>query len=139
MEAELQALVGQAESGKDAIGTRPQLADFKATLQPTSNGTLTAASRAIGKLPKEEKPAFGKKINETKQALEAIFSAIEERIEAAELAAKLPRTDPTLPFPENIPAPSTRSPKPGADHQHLPQNRVHGGGISGAGDGVPLL
>jgi phenylalanyl-tRNA synthetase alpha chain len=103
MEAELQALVGQAESGKDAIGTRPQLADFKATFVGP-NGSLTSASKAIGQLPKEEKPAFGKKVNEAKQALEAIFRAIEGRIDYAELAAKLgPPIDPTLPFPDDIP------------------------------------
>ena len=103
MEAELQALLEQAESGKDAIETRPQLADFKAGFVGP-NGSLTAASRSIGKLPKEEKPAFGKKINLTKQALEAIFKAIEERLEAAELAAKLgPPIDPTLPHPDALP------------------------------------
>jgi len=103
MEAELQALLEQAESGKDAIETRPQLADFKAGFVGP-NGALTAASRSIGKLPKEEKPAFGKKINLTKQALEAIFKAIEERLEAAELAAKLgPPIDPTLPHPDALP------------------------------------
>ena len=103
MEAELQALLEQAESGKDAIETRPQLADYKAGFVGP-NGSLTAASRSIGKLPKEEKPAFGKKINQTKQALEAIFKAIEERLEAAELAAKLgPPIDPTLPHPDALP------------------------------------
>ena len=102
MEAELQALIEQAESGKDAIATRPQLADFKAGFVGP-NGSLTAASKSIGKLPNEEKPAFGKKINLTKQALEAVFKAIEERIEAAELAAKLgPPIDPTLPHPDSL-------------------------------------
>jgi phenylalanyl-tRNA synthetase alpha chain len=103
MEAELQALIEQAESGKDAIVTRPQLADFKAGFVGP-NGSLTAASKSIGKLPNEEKPAFGKKINLTKQALEAVFKAIEERLEAAELAAKLgPPIDPTLPHPNALP------------------------------------
>ncbi|MEL0045581.1 MAG: hypothetical protein VW995_12500 [Deltaproteobacteria bacterium] len=103
MEAELQALVEQAEAGKDAIDNRPQLADFKAGFVGP-NGSLTAASKSIGKLPKEEKPAFGKKINQTKQALEAIFRAIEERLEVAELAAKLgPPIDPTLPHPDALP------------------------------------
>lgn len=97
MEAELQALVQQAEAEQDAVSTWPKLADFKAGFVGP-NGSLTAASKGIAKLPKEEKPAFGKKINEAKQRLEAVFNAITERIEAAELAARLgPPVDPTLP------------------------------------------
>ena len=97
MEAELQSLVQQAEAGQDSISTWPELADFKAGFVGP-NGSLTAASKGIAKLPNEEKPVFGKKINEVKQRLEKVFESIRERIEATELADKLgPAVDPTLP------------------------------------------
>ena len=97
MEAELQSLVQQAEAGQDSISTWPELADFKAGFVGP-NGSLTAASKGIAKLPNEEKPVFGKKINEVKQRLEKVFESIRDRIEATELADKLgPAVDPTLP------------------------------------------
>ena len=88
MEAELQSLVQQAEAGQDSVSTWPELADFKAGFVGP-NGSLTAASKGIAKLPNEEKPVFGKKINEVKQRLEKVFESIRERIEATELADKL--------------------------------------------------
>ncbi|MBT3468772.1 MAG: phenylalanine--tRNA ligase subunit alpha [Opitutae bacterium] len=101
MEAELQALVSQAEAGQDTVSTWPALAEFKATFVGP-NGSLTAASKEIGKLPNEQKPVFGKKVNETKQRLEVVFDSIRERIENAELAAKLgPQVDPSLSVSEN--------------------------------------
>ena len=67
--------------------------------------------KGMGKVPKEEKPAMGKLINEAKTAVTAEFDAVIERIEAAELAAKLgPAIDPTLAFvPIKTVARSTRS------------------------------
>ena len=101
MEAELQALVAQAEAGQDTVSTWPALADFKAGFVGP-NGSLTAASKEIGKLPNEQKPVYGKKVNETKQSLEIVFDSIRERIENAELAAKLgPPVDPSLSVAEN--------------------------------------
>lgn len=61
-----------------------------------SNGEFTALTRALGSLPKEDRPAAGKLINQTKSELE---SAWQLRREALEQAAALPKeqTDFTLP------------------------------------------
>lgn len=73
---------------------------FKARLVG-SNGLLTQVSKGIGKLSKEERPAFGKLVNETKQELEQILGVAFERVESAELAKKIgPAIDPSLPSPD---------------------------------------
>ncbi len=61
-----------------------------------SHGTFTALLKQLGSLPKEERPAAGKLINQAKTQLE---SALAERRTALELQAALPKepTDFTLP------------------------------------------
>ena len=61
-----------------------------------ANGTFTALLKQLSQLPKEEKPAAGKRLNETKNVLEA---ALAERRGTLELTASLPKiaTDFSLP------------------------------------------
>jgi phenylalanyl-tRNA synthetase alpha chain len=61
-----------------------------------SHGKFTGLLKQLGALPKEERPAVGKQINEAKAALE---TALAERRSELELAASLPKepTDFTLP------------------------------------------
>jgi phenylalanyl-tRNA synthetase alpha chain len=61
-----------------------------------ANGKFTALMKQLGTLPKEEKPAAGKLVNQAKQELEAVL--VERRAEL-ELKAALPKepTDFTLP------------------------------------------
>jgi phenylalanyl-tRNA synthetase alpha chain len=61
-----------------------------------THGKFTALMKQLGSLPKEERPAAGKLINETKAALEA---ALDQRRSELELQAALPKepTDFTLP------------------------------------------
>jgi phenylalanyl-tRNA synthetase alpha chain len=57
--------------------------------------------KRMGMLPKEERPAFGKLVNETKVRLQAQLDAAFQGLEAAELAAQLgPAIDPSLPAPD---------------------------------------
>ncbi len=103
METELQDVLDRAHSGAEAVTTRPELESFKARFVGPS-GALTGLMKGIGALPKEQKPVVGKLVNRTKQELEAIFATLEERVESAELAARLgPPIDPTLPSPEATP------------------------------------
>jgi phenylalanyl-tRNA synthetase alpha chain len=62
-------------------------------------GAVTLQTRAVGQLPKEERPAFGQRVNELKQALEAAYAARAEAIRQAELARALEASaiDVTLP------------------------------------------
>lgn len=61
-----------------------------------AQGKFTALMKQLGTLPKEEKPAAGKLVNQTKVELEAVL--VERRAEL-ELKAALPKepTDFTLP------------------------------------------
>ena len=62
-------------------------------------GALSAAMDVIGKLPREERPAYGQAANEVKANLEAAFGARQEALKQAALAAELARgtVDVTLP------------------------------------------
>lgn len=100
MKDTLAAIVTEVEAAAPDIARRPDFEAFKATISGP-NGKLTAAMKGMKDVPKEEKPAMGKLINETKQQVEALYAQTLERIEAAELADKLgPPIDPTLPSPD---------------------------------------
>ena len=65
-------------------------------------GALSAAMKEMGKLTAEERPAFGKLVNEIKSDLEAAYAAREVALKARELESRLAseRLDLTLPAPE---------------------------------------
>jgi phenylalanyl-tRNA synthetase alpha chain len=108
MSASLTDLLTRAQTEFAALSTRPEFEAAKARYVGP-NGELTALMKGMGSLPKEDRPAFGKRINETKAGLQAAFDAALARIGAAELAAQLgPPIDPTLPSPE--PGPGTTHP-----------------------------
>ena len=62
-------------------------------------GTLTQQTRMVGQLPAEERPAFGRRVNEIKQELQASFEerAASVREEAMEHALTAGAIDVTLP------------------------------------------
>ncbi|HNT75148.1 MAG TPA: phenylalanine--tRNA ligase subunit alpha [Anaerolineae bacterium] len=62
-------------------------------------GAVTLQTRAVGQLPKEERPAFGQRANEVKQALETAYAARAEAIKQEELLRDLEAgaVDVTLP------------------------------------------
>lgn len=88
MQAQLEAIISETEAEAPKLRTRPEFEAFKAKIAGP-HGALTQAMKAIGKLPKEEKPAAGKLVNAAKQRVEAAFAAALARIEEAELSAKL--------------------------------------------------
>ena len=60
--------------------------------------------KQMGAVPKEQRPALGRLINEAKAQLQALFDAALRALEEAELAAQLgPPVDPTLPSPDGGP------------------------------------
>jgi phenylalanyl-tRNA synthetase alpha chain len=65
-------------------------------------GALSAAMKEMGRLSAEERPAFGKLVNEIKSGLEAAHAAREARLKTKELEARLAAEtlDLTLPAPE---------------------------------------
>ena len=97
MQKELTAIVDDVRKNTPAIQTRAEFETYKATISGP-NGSLTGIMKQMGKIPKEGKPAMGKLINEAKTAVNAAFEEVLQRLEAAELAARLgPTIDPTLP------------------------------------------
>jgi len=100
MHAQLQDLIARARTEAAALKTRPAFEAYKASLVGP-NGSLTGMMKTLGQLPKEERPAAGKLINETKVAVQTILDEALRGIESAELAARLgPPIDPTLPTPD---------------------------------------
>jgi phenylalanyl-tRNA synthetase alpha chain len=100
MQEQLTAIVAGVRDNAPNIQTRAEFEAFKATISGP-NGTLTDVMKRMGQVPKEDKPAMGKCINQAKNAVTAAFDEVIARLEAAELAAKLgPAIDPTLPCPD---------------------------------------
>ncbi|WP_347359478.1 phenylalanine--tRNA ligase subunit alpha [Bdellovibrio sp.] len=63
------------------------------------SGSLTEIMKEMASLPKEEKPLFGKKVNEVKQLLETAYTEAEEGLKRKEISAKMvaEEIDMTLP------------------------------------------
>lgn len=100
MKDELDAIVATVRQAVADLSSRPQLEQFKATISGP-NGRLTQAMKAMKDVPKADRPALGKLINEAKIAIEALWHETSERLERAEIAAKLgPPVDATLPAPD---------------------------------------
>ena len=108
MQDSLHALLAKAPAQIAALGSRPELEAYKAGLTGP-HGELTTLMKQLGAVPKEQRPALGKLINEAKARLQAELEAATARIAGAEIAAQLgPAVDPTLPSPD--PGPGTRHP-----------------------------
>lgn len=100
MQNELKAIVSEVGERVSGIAKRAELEAFKASIMGPK-GSLTGVMKSMGKVPKEEKPAMGKLINEAKKEIQGSFDSVLERIEAAEMAERLgPSVDPTLPSPD---------------------------------------
>lgn len=100
MQDQLSALVAQATAELPLIAARPDFEAAKARYVGP-NGVLTALMKQMGAVPKEERPAVGKLINQTKGELQVLLDDALARIEAVELAARLgPAIDPSLPSPD---------------------------------------
>lgn len=67
-------------------------------------GELSLMMREMGKLPKDERPAFGKLVNEKKQAFEKAYSAKESELKKQELQKQIDAEaiDLTMPGPEGF-------------------------------------
>src|ERR1017187_1593828 len=108
MQEKLSAIVAKAAEELAALRSRPEFEAAKARYVGP-NGELTALMKLMGSVPKEERPAVGRLVNEAKARLQAELDRALARIGTAELAAQLgPPVDPTLPSPD--PGPGTYHP-----------------------------
>ncbi len=100
MQATLLALVTKAAAEFAGLKARPEFEAAKARYVGP-NGELTALMKQMGAVPKEQRPAMGKLMNETKGRLQSLLDAALTQIESAEMQAQLgPAIDPTLPAPD---------------------------------------
>ena len=103
MEEELKQIVDAAKTNVGAVSSRADFEAFKAGITGP-NGSLTKVMKGMGQVAKEDRPTFGKLINEAKQQVQAIYDIALEAIEAAEIAERLgPPIDPSLPSPDSEP------------------------------------
>ncbi len=108
MQETISAILAKAPAELAALKTRAEFEAAKARYVGP-NGEFTALMKQMGTVPKEQRPAMGKLVNEAKGQLSAQLDATLERIAAAEIAAQLgPAIDATLPSPDA--GPGTRHP-----------------------------
>lgn len=97
MQETLSALLAKAEPELAALRNRAEFEAAKARYVGP-NGELTALMKQLGAVPKEQRPALGRLVNEAKAQLQLQLDAALARIGEAEIAAQLgPAVDPTLP------------------------------------------
>ena len=100
MQEQLSSLLAKASKELQGVRSRPELESAKARFVGP-NGELTALMKQMGSVPKEERPALGKLVNESKARLQDLLDAKLRSIEETELTARLgPPIDPTLPSPD---------------------------------------
>ena len=108
MQAILTTLLAKASAELATLTTR---ADFEAAKARYvgPHGEFTALLKQMGAVPKEQRPAMGKLVNDAKARLQVQLDLTLARIGDAEIAAQLgPAIDPTLPSPD--PGPGTSHP-----------------------------
>lgn len=100
MQETLNTLLAKAAAELPALKSRAEFEAAKARYVGP-NGAFTALMKQMGAVPKEQRPAMGKLVNEAKGRLQVQLDAALARIGDAEIAAQLgPAIDPTLPSPD---------------------------------------
>ncbi len=103
MQEALSVLLAKAPAKLAALKTRAEFETAKACYVGP-NGEFTAIMKQMGTVPKKQRPAMGKLINEAKGKLQIQLDATLQRIAETERAAQLgPAIDPTLPSPDTGP------------------------------------
>ena len=87
MEEKISALRAQLEADRAAVHNKQELSDFWQKYL-SKNGAVTGLTKGLRDVPKEDRPAAGKLINDCKVWAEGVYEAIAADIAAAELAAR---------------------------------------------------
>jgi phenylalanyl-tRNA synthetase alpha chain len=96
--AQLDSLVTEASAAFSAAADAAALEAARVEFLGAAKGRLKNVQKGLSAVPKEDKPAAGKRFNEVKTAVEAAFAAAQERQSAAQTSRKSgPAFDPTLP------------------------------------------
>jgi phenylalanyl-tRNA synthetase alpha chain len=97
-QSKLASLKDQALEKMRAASSSKSLYDVKVEFLG-KNGALTEIMKDMATLPKEEKPLFGKLVNEVKQALEVAYTEAEATLKKAELEEKMASEELDLTLP----------------------------------------
>lgn len=91
-----------AKEGFSKVSSRPEWEAFKATILGPK-GSFTAMSKGLADVPRVDKPAVGKRLNEVKKVIETVCEEALQRVEALGTLSTLgPAIDPTLPVPQAL-------------------------------------
>ena len=95
---DLESIVAEARSVFDGVAEAAQLEQVKARYLGKT-GVLTELLKGLGKLPADQRPAEGARINDAKTRIEALLGARREAIQSQSLEAQLAQEalDVTLP------------------------------------------
>jgi len=88
LKEKIEEIRAQAAAAFKAAGTAKELYEMKVQFLG-KQGSFSGLMKEMGKLSVEEKPVFGKLVNEVKQALEVIYDNRENELKGQELAQKL--------------------------------------------------
>ena len=88
MEEMVRGIRAEIEEKIGTIDSSAALYEFRKTFLDNKDGKISQLMKGMKDLPKEEKPAFGKIINELKVWVIETFDAYDEKIKALELAKK---------------------------------------------------
>ncbi|MDE6273842.1 MAG: phenylalanine--tRNA ligase subunit alpha [Clostridiales bacterium] len=88
MEQDTQKIVEEAEAEAAKAADSRALYEVKMKFLGRA-GKVTALLKGMREVAAELRPAFGKKVNELRETLEAKFAALEEKLKKKEMAAKL--------------------------------------------------
>lgn len=104
----LQSIQNEALQAMRTSGSRKALYDVKVEFWGKS-GKLTSIMKEMASLPKEEKPAFGKAVNDVKVALEEVYERLEKELGQKEIDERMNREELDL----SLPGPAYRA---GTEH-----------------------
>jgi phenylalanyl-tRNA synthetase alpha chain len=98
LQAKLDAIKEQALAQFKAAANTKALYDLKVHFLG-KNGSLTEIMKEMASLSKEEKPLFGKKVNEVKSALEQVYVETEDALKKDEIESKMSSEEIDLTLP----------------------------------------
>jgi phenylalanyl-tRNA synthetase alpha chain len=96
--SDLDALAAEATAAFTAATDASSLEAARVEYLGAAKGRLKAIQKSLGAVPKEGKPAAGKRFNEAKSQIEAAFEAAQQRLNSSAAPQSAdPTFDPTLP------------------------------------------
>ena len=95
--ADLDQLTTEARNAFEAASDSPAMEEARIAFLGAKSGRLKSIQKQLGSVDKSDKPAAGKKLNETKQAIQAAFESAQQRLASDACSTRDPHIDATLP------------------------------------------